>query len=101
MVNEWRFAGEIVRIKFLPHKDVAASICLRSSAQRKDSLSSSIVEMTVMLDKEIWQSLLDQDVKQFSVVELSGHFESWVSNSDVNLKPKIKYFVDDAKLLKK
>ena len=102
MTNEWKFTGEVVRIKEFNNYDVGASLTVRGVSQRRENVSSGIVEFSVVVQGDLWEKLSDEGLKPYSMVDFTGHIETWVNISDesFHVRQKIKFWADDAKILK-
>lgn len=98
MNNYWHLSGEVVRIKELFGIDIGASVLIRTAAQRESEADLRLAEILVLFPKKIYS---ESEISPYSVVDLTGHFETKVIASDLNLKYKTSFIVDTCELLKK
>lgn len=100
MENYWHFSGEIVRIKELSAYDAGATLLIKSIAQRNNYESSQIVEFPITVPPDMYEALRQEGLRNFSVVEAEGHFETWTKGSDVNIRTRVEHYVDQMRILK-
>lgn len=78
--NEWTFSGEVFYIKDLDNCEFAVSLKLRGVSQRPESMSTQIVELSCLGDKNFKSELNKFDLKSHSNLVVSGHIETWFNN---------------------
>lgn len=94
-MNEWKLSGECFRInKFDYTKDFAGTISIRGMSKRQDCVSGHIVEFAVYVSNELWEEFVSK-LKLYSQVKVTGHFETWQSETESGkVKSKIAYVAD-------
>ena len=92
MENYWRLSGEIVRIKDLYADDNSASVLVRTTAKRINEEMIRICEMCVSIPSVLYKTL---NLKPYMIVDLQGHFETQVKETDLNMRYKTFFIVDD------
>lgn len=81
-MNEWSFSGEVFYLKEL-EKDYGASLKIRGTSPRGDSVSSSqIAEITCLMTKECYESAKKEGLALYKKVAVSGHIETFVKDAD-------------------
>lgn len=83
-MNEWSFSGEVFYLKELD-KDYGASLKIRGTSPRGDSLNSAqIVEITCLLTKDCYKQAKEKGLALYRKVAVSGHIETFVKDADFN-----------------
>ena len=83
-MNEWSFSGEVYYLKEL-EKDYGASIKIRGTAPRGDSVASSqIAELSCLLTKDAYEQAKKRGLSLYKKVAVSGHIETFVKDADFN-----------------
>lgn len=95
-MNEWKFSGEIVRLKELDNsKNFKANITLRGSNIRKD-INCTPVELGCMVPRNVY----NHKIKLYKQIEAYGHFETWTHITEGgNIKSTLSRVVDGFKAL--
>lgn len=50
---------------------------------------------------DIYQSAKDDGLRNYSKIEMQGHFESWATATDNNYRTSLKLYVDFLKITKR
>lgn len=100
MDNMWSFGGEVVRLKEHTYHDMGATIIVRGVAERSNELATNITELEFIIPQELWQSVKKDGLRNYSKVELQGHFESWATATENNYRLKTKLVTDFVKILR-
>lgn len=70
---------------------------IRTAAQRESEVDLRLAEILVLFPKKVYDK---SGIAPYSVVDLTGHFETKVTASDINLRYKTSFIVDTCELLK-
>lgn len=92
-MNEWTVSGEVFYLKEM-EGEFAASVKLRGSSSRENSLSSQILEFSCLMEKEAYKRAVKNGLKMYRNVTLSGHFETWTRANDAKGKVKLMFIAD-------
>lgn len=100
-MNEWKLSGECFRVnKFDFTRDFAGTISVRGMSKRQGCVSGHIIEMAIYVSNELWEEFVGK-MKPYSQVKVTGHFETWQSESDSGkIKTKIAYVADTVSYFK-
>lgn len=74
--NEWTVAGEVFYLKEL-EGEFSASVKARGMFQRENESSAKLLEMSCLMQKEVYEDAKRRGLKLYSFARFSGHFETW------------------------
>ena len=101
MENIWSFSGEVVRLKEHTYHDIGATLTVRGIAGRSNEAATSIAELNFFVPPDIYQSAKNDGLRNYSKIEMQGHFESWATATDNNYRTSLKLYVDFLKITKR
>lgn len=87
--NEWTVSGEVFYLKELDG-EFSASVGIRGVSKRQNAISSNIMEMKCLMQKNVYESGMKKGLKLYCNATISGHLETWTSGNK-----KIMFIADE------
>lgn len=94
--NEWTVSGEIIYVKVFDNWDeFYASVKIRGVFARSGSSSRQILEFGCLLSKTTYERAVEMGFDKYKNAVLTGHIETWVSQSGSSDKLKTRFVCDE------